>query len=85
MRPAEAYGDELFASECKERESPTFVAHGRYASTGTVTVENTHPSEQHGRVFAHNGSAGELPLLNSRLGEHRDSCGARPAQSDCLR
>src|SRR5438874_13754815 len=54
-RPAAAYADELFAREAKERKSPTFVAHVRYASTGGVTVENTHPFEQHGRVFAHNG------------------------------
>ena len=70
-RPAAAYADELFAREAKERESPTFVAHVRYASTGGVTVENTHPFEQHGRVFAHNGYVGELPLLEARLGEHR--------------
>ena len=62
--------DELFAREAKERESPTFVAHVRYASTGAVTLANTHPFEQHGRVFAHNGYIGDLPTLESRLGEH---------------
>jgi glutamine amidotransferase len=61
----------LFAREAKERESPTFVAHVRYASTGAVTLANTHPFEQHGRVFAHNGYIGDLPTLESRLGEHR--------------
>jgi hypothetical protein len=45
-RPAAAYEDELFALEAKERESPTFVAHVRYASTGGLSVENTHPFEQ---------------------------------------
>jgi predicted glutamine amidotransferase len=70
-RPAAAYEDELFAREAKERESPTFVAHVRYASTGAVTLANTHPFEQHGRVFAHNGYIGDLPTLESRLGEHR--------------
>jgi predicted glutamine amidotransferase len=70
-RPAAAYEDESFAREAKERESPTFVAHVRYASTGAVTLENTHPFEQHGRVFAHNGYVGDLATLESRLGEHR--------------
>jgi predicted glutamine amidotransferase len=60
-RPAAAYEDELFALEAKERESPTFVAHVRYASTGGLSVENTHPFEQHGRLFAHNAtSAGSI-------------------------
>jgi hypothetical protein len=66
-----AYEDESFAREAKESESPTFVAHVRYASTGAVTLENTHPFEQHGRVFAHNGYVGDLATLESRLGEHR--------------
>lgn len=70
-RPAAAYADELFAREAKERESPTFIAHVRYASTGAVTLANTHPFEQRGRVFAHNGYIGDLPTLESRLGEHR--------------
>jgi predicted glutamine amidotransferase len=70
-RPAAAYEDELFARVAKERESPTFVAHVRYASTGAVTLANTHPFEQHGRLFAHNGYIGDLPTLESRLGEHR--------------
>ncbi len=71
-RPAEAYEDELFAREAKELESPTFVAHVRYASTGGKTVENTHPFEQHNRVFAHNGYIGDLPALDSRLGQSAD-------------
>jgi glutamine amidotransferase len=71
-RPAAAYEDELFAREAKELESPTFVAHVRYASIGGLTVENTHPFEQRGRVFAHNGHIGDLPTLESRLGEYRD-------------
>ena len=39
-RPAAAYEDESFAREAKERESPTFVARVRYASTGAVTLES---------------------------------------------
>jgi glutamine amidotransferase len=70
-RPAAAYEDELFAREAREIESPTFLAHVRYASTGAVAVENTHPFEQRGRVFAHNGYVGDLPALESRLGDFR--------------
>lgn len=71
-RPAAAYADEQFAREAKERESPTFVAHVRYASTGALSVENTHPFEQRNRVFAHNGYIGDLPNLESRLGRYAE-------------
>jgi predicted glutamine amidotransferase len=71
-RPVEAYEDQSFAREAKELESPTFVAHVRYASTGGKTIENTHPFEQRNRVFAHNGYIGDLPALNSRLGPALD-------------
>jgi predicted glutamine amidotransferase len=68
-RPAAAYEDEEFAREAKQEESRTFVAHVRYASTGQVSLENTHPFEQEGRVFAHNGYVGELESLKERLGD----------------
>jgi predicted glutamine amidotransferase len=71
-RPAAAYEDELFAREAREEESRTFVAHVRYASTGKVALENTHPFEQRGRLFAHNGAVLELEKLEARLGDYRD-------------
>jgi glutamine amidotransferase len=58
----------LFAREAKDEESSTFVAHVRYGSSGERTPENTHPFEQHGRVFAHNGHLGELDVLEAHLG-----------------
>lgn len=70
-RAAAAYEDELFAREARELESRTFLAHVRYASTGAKTLENTHPFEQDGRVFAHNGVIGDLPALEARLGDDR--------------
>jgi predicted glutamine amidotransferase len=70
-RPAAAYEDDMFAREARELESRTFVAHVRYASTGAKTMENTHPFEQGGRVFAHNGVIGDLPALEARLGSDR--------------
>jgi glutamine amidotransferase len=70
-RPAAAYEDELFAREAREEESRTFVAHVRYASTGAVTLENTHPFEQHARLFAHNGAILGMDRLDEQLGEYR--------------
>jgi glutamine amidotransferase len=70
-QPLAAYEDEQFAREAREVESRTFVAHIRYASTGGLTIENTHPFEQHRRLFAHNGVIGELDRLEEELGEDR--------------
>lgn len=66
-----AYEDSQFAAEAREVESKTFVAHIRYASTGTVAIENTHPFEQQRRLFAHNGVVGDLPKLEQALGRYR--------------
>jgi predicted glutamine amidotransferase len=41
--------------------------HLRYADTGGVSLPNTHPFLQDGRVLAHNGVVGDL---ERRLGEH---------------
>jgi predicted glutamine amidotransferase len=69
-RPAAAHRDTLFAREAREEASTTFVAHVRFASQGLKTLENTHPFEQHGRVFAHNGHFDGLDTLESHLGPH---------------
>jgi predicted glutamine amidotransferase len=68
-QPIAAYADHQFAREARERTSHTFVAHIRYASTGAVSPENTHPFEQQGRLFAHNGVIGDLPRLEAELGD----------------
>src|SRR5689334_3380860 len=54
-QPLAAYQDAEFAREARERESATFIAHVRYASTGGLSTANTHPFVQRGRLFAHNG------------------------------
>ena len=46
-----------------------FVAHIRYATTGGVEARNTHPFEQQGRLFAHNGVVGGLERLERELGD----------------
>ncbi|ATL68241.1 class II glutamine amidotransferase [Nocardia terpenica] len=71
-QPIAAYHDRQFAREARERSSVTFIAHIRYASTGGLAPENTHPFEQHGRLFAHNGVLQGLDDLETELGEYRD-------------
>jgi predicted glutamine amidotransferase len=71
-QPLAAYRDAEFAREARERESPTFIAHIRYASTGGLSAANTHPFVQHGRLFAHNGVIGDLPALRAELGGYGD-------------
>ena len=67
-RPVAAIGDEEFARAAREESSTVYVAHVRHASTGTISVENTHPFALDGRVFAHNGHVGGLDTLDERLG-----------------
>jgi glutamine amidotransferase len=74
-RPIAAYADRAFAEEARERRSRTFVAHIRFASTGGLETRNTHPFEQAGRLFAHNGVIGGLADLDRRLGDHRSLVG----------
>jgi predicted glutamine amidotransferase len=70
-QPLAAYEDEEFAREAREVSSRTFVAHVRYASTGAISPENTHPFEQRGRLFAHNGVIEDLDRLDEELGDAR--------------
>jgi glutamine amidotransferase len=68
-QPLAAYDDREFATEAREVCSHTFVAHIRYASTGAVNPQNTHPFQQAGRLFAHNGVIGDLPTLERQIGD----------------
>jgi predicted glutamine amidotransferase len=70
-QPIAAYEDERFAREAREVRSDSFVAHVRFASTGGLRPENTHPFEQHGRLLAHNGVIQGLDRLEEELGEYR--------------
>ena len=71
-QPLAAYDDQAFAQEAKDLESRTFAAHVRYASNGDLTPPNTHPFEQDGRLFAHNGVIGDLGRLEDELGDARE-------------
>ena len=68
-QPLAAYEDRDFAREAKQVSSRTFVAHVRYASTGALTPENTHPFRQRDRLFAHNGVIEDLSALEAELGD----------------
>ncbi len=66
-QPLAAWQDTEFVSAARELHSPTFLAHVRYATTGDVSLNNTHPFVQHGRLFAHNGLVQDLGALDARL------------------
>src|SRR4051794_31882212 len=68
-RPIAAYQDGEFASEARQLRAQTFIAHIRYASTGGLLPQNTHPFTQAGRLMAHNGVIEDLPRLEAELGE----------------
>ncbi len=70
--PIAAFSDTAFRHEARVVRSRTFLAHVRFASTGARTVANTHPFEQEGRLFAHNGVVTGLSDLDVHLGRDRD-------------
>ncbi|ORB83749.1 class II glutamine amidotransferase [Mycobacterium kansasii] len=67
--PMAAWHDTAFATEARELTGTTFVAHVRYATTGSLDVRNTHPFLQDGRMFAHNGMVEGLDVIDGRLRE----------------
>jgi predicted glutamine amidotransferase len=71
-KPVAANRSQTFIADAHEVSSRTFLAHIRHATAAEPTLENTHPFEQHGRLFAHNGVLGGLDALRSRLGQHAD-------------
>jgi predicted glutamine amidotransferase len=70
--PIAAYEDAKFAHEARQVSSSSFIAHVRFASTGGLDVENTHPFEQRGRLLAHNGVIEGLDRLDRQLGDYRE-------------
>jgi glutamine amidotransferase len=67
--PIAAYQDCAFAQEAQQVQSATFLAHIRYASTGSLDIRNTHPFEQEGRLFAHNGVIEGMDRFDDHLGK----------------
>jgi predicted glutamine amidotransferase len=81
-QPISAFSDASFAYEARHERSRTFLGHVRFASTGPRTRVNTHPFEQDGRLFAHNGVLSGLPALEEALG---DDLGLVHGQTDSER
>jgi predicted glutamine amidotransferase len=69
--PIAAYEDRAFAEEAREVRSRTFLAHVRFASTGGLSIDNTHPFVLDDRLLAHNGVIQDLDALDARLGDAR--------------
>lgn len=67
--PISAFSNADFAHEARVERSRTFLAHVRFATNGALTYANTHPFEQDGRLFAHNGELGDLARLDRELGD----------------
>lgn len=82
--PDPAYRDPDFAGDAHTLRGTVFVAHVRYASTGRPTPVNTHPFQQDGRLFAHNGVIGGLPTLERQL-HRRAAAGAVRGDTDSER
>ncbi len=68
-QPIAAWQDAAFATEAHDLTGTTFIAHVRYATTGSHQAVNTHPFLQDGRIFAHNGILEGLDVLDQRLSE----------------
>ena len=71
-KPVPANRSQTFITSAHDVRSRTFLSHIRHATAGGTTLENTHPFEHQGRVFAHNGVIGDLPELRRRLGPYLD-------------
>jgi predicted glutamine amidotransferase len=67
--PIAAWQDADFATEAHQLSGTTFIAHVRYATTGSLDVRNTHPFLQDDRIFAHNGVLEGLDVIDARLRE----------------
>jgi glutamine amidotransferase len=71
-QPIAAFADRAFAREAREVHSRTFVAHVRFATSGGLTPDNTHPFQQRGRLLAHNGVIEDLAKLEAQLGSYAE-------------
>ena len=73
-KPVAANRSETFIALAGSHDvrSRTFLAHIRHATEAEPSMDNTHPFEQNGRIFAHNGVVGDLPEIRRRLGPYTD-------------
>jgi len=71
-KPVPAHRSQTYISSAQDVRSRTFLSHIRHATAGGPTFENTHPFEQKGRIFGHNGVIGDLPRLRELLGPYAE-------------
>ncbi len=71
-QPVAAYEDSRFAWEAKERESATFVAHVRYATTGANNLADTTRRAEGPTVRAQRGDRGPGRSWRRNWGDYRD-------------
>jgi glutamine amidotransferase len=69
--PVQASEDPAYRQVARRLDASEILVHLRYASTGGVSLVNTHPFSQDGRLFAHNGVVGDLDRIESKLGPNR--------------
>jgi predicted glutamine amidotransferase len=69
--PVQASADPAYLHVARRLDACEMLVHLRYASTGGVSLVNTHPFSQDGRLFAHNGVVGDLVRIEARLGSNR--------------
>ena len=69
--PVQASEDPAYRHVARRLDASEMLVHLRYASTGGVSLMNTHPFSQDGRLFAHNGVLGDLDRIEARLGANR--------------
>jgi glutamine amidotransferase len=69
--PVKASEDPAYRQVARRLDAAEMLVHLRYASTGNVSLVNTHPFSQDGRLFAHNGVVGDLDRIEARLGPNR--------------
>jgi predicted glutamine amidotransferase len=69
--PVRASDDPAYRHVARRLDASEMLVHLRYASTGKVSLLNTHPFSQDGRLFAHNGVVGDLDRIEARLGPNR--------------
>ncbi|MBS0210351.1 MAG: class II glutamine amidotransferase [Planctomycetes bacterium] len=66
-RPADARLDQSFAARARELVAPTWIAHVRNSSVGSVSEANCHPFRHGAWLFSHNGTVTNFDVIGPRL------------------
>jgi glutamine amidotransferase len=69
--PVEAATNPAYNQLARRLVACQMMVHLRYADTGDVSLVNTHPFSEDGRLFAHNGVVGDLDKIDAQLGQSR--------------